>query len=714
MTTIVAPPVIATATLSAIVTRLGQGLGLTVEEDDVQRRVEETDVAAAPLLRVEIAARAVGLRAARLIASTSSLQPRRGAFPLVAVGSLGGLSGLVIVAALRRRGLRRVFEVLDVDGEERQLTPQQLAGRLGLSSDQPGEWLTVELPLPMHSIGGSPGRRPSPQQRVAALLRLERRDLLVVVVYGAVVGLLSLATPLAVQALVSTVAFGNLLQPLIVLSAIVILVLLAGGLLRTLQLYVVEILQRRLFARLVADLAWRLPRVAFGERDTTDGSKLVNRFFDVITVQKSSATLLLDGVVLTLELVVGLTVLAVYSNVLLVFALALLLAVFFIVFVLGRTGIRTSVAESYAKHDVAGWLEDLVRHPTAFRTAAGRHLGVSRAEALTRSYLRARIAHFRIVLRQSVAAYGLQALASASLLGVGGALVMGGQLTLGQLVAAELILGTIVASFAKLSKQLEAAYDLFAAIDKIGHLIDLPVERAHGSAVRQRPLGLAVHELQLDVGGRTLHLGSLSIKAGEHVAIVGASGSGKSAFVDAVLGLRDSTTGRISVDGDDVRSLSLEALRGRIGVARDVEIFEGTVTENLRIGRGGILSRDMVEVLRIVELGDDILDRSPGLSLGLVPGGTMLSSGQARRLMIARALLGQPGLVIIDSSLDGLDDEMARRILARIRRRLSDEGGTLIVTTANMAFGRVLPRALQLSSTGLTAVKARSDPQEDG
>jgi ABC-type bacteriocin/lantibiotic exporter with double-glycine peptidase domain len=266
-------------------------------------------------------------------------------------------------------------------------------------------------------------------RRELALLRLERRDVLVVTVYGITVGLLSLATPLAVQALVSTVAFGNLLQPLLVLSAVVVLALLAGGALRTLQLYVVEVLQRRLFVRLVSDLAWRLPRVELAERDRTDGSKLVNRFFDVLTVQKSASTLLLDGVVLVLELIVGLALLAVYSNALLVFSLALFAAVVFVVFALGRNGIRTSVDESYAKHDVAGWFEELVRHETAFRTQAGRALGLARAEAFAREYLGARVRHFRVLLRQSVAGFGLQAVASAALLGVGGALVIRGEIT---------------------------------------------------------------------------------------------------------------------------------------------------------------------------------------------------------------------------------------------------------------------------------------------
>ncbi len=692
-------------TLAALVTSLARGHGLAVDDDEVQRRVEALDIRGGALGALELAASTAGLRTSRLRASVATLSTHGEAMPLVA--AVGADAWAVVVGL--QHGWREVsFVVTDAHGDLEPLTAAGLADRLGVDAGAVVDWLVIETALPMAPIAGAHGETLSSPRRLWALLRLERRDLFVVVAYAVVVALVSLATPLAVQALVSTVAQGTLFQPLIVLSVVVVLALLFAGGLRTLQLYVVEVLQRRVFLRLVADLSWRLPRVSYAERDSVDGSKLVNRFFDVLTLQKSMAALLLEGIVLFLELVVGLTLLAVYSSALTIFAVALMTAIAFVVFVLGRRGIKTSIAESYAKHDVAGWLEDLVRHPTAFRSGHARRLGLARADAFGRDYLGARIAHFEVLLRQNIASHALQAVAAASLLGVGGALVMSGQLSLGQLVAAELILASIVASLSKLGKQLELAYDLFASVDKIGHLIDRPVERIGGSAVAGVALGLRVHELVIEAGTRSLALGSLTLKGGEHLALLGASGSGKSTLIDVVIGLREPSSGRVSIDGDDLRNLSLEAVRERVNLVRDIEIFEGTVGENLRLGRDGLLARDLVEALRIVELDELVLDRKDGLGLHLVPGGTTLSSGQGRRLMIARALLARPGLVIIDGTLDVLEDDLVKRIVGRVRRRLTEQGGSLIIATARAEVAALLPRTVRLDGTATQMTTQRA------
>ena len=247
--------------------------------------------------------------------------------------------------------------------------------------------------------------------------------------------------------------------------------------LRGLLSYVVEILQRRLFVRLVADLAYRLPRVRGTAFDGMHAPELVNRFFEIVTVQKAASSLLLDAVSIILQTFVGMAVLAFYHPFLLGFDLVLLMLIAFITFGLGRGAVKTAVNESIAKYAVGAWLEELVRHPTAFKLHSGHQFALDRSDRLTVDYLDARKKHYRIVLRQLLFALGLQATVATALLGLGGWLVIQGQLTLGQLVAAELIVTVIVGSFAKMGKHLESFYDLLASMDKLGHLFDLPTER---------------------------------------------------------------------------------------------------------------------------------------------------------------------------------------------------------------------------------------------
>ena len=322
----------------------------------------------------------------------------------------------------------------------------------------------------------------TPWQQYARLLRPEAADLRTIVVYGAASAVLTLGVPLTVDALISNITFGTLLTPLVVLVAVLLGCLLLQGLLGALQAWMAEVVERRIFVRVVGDLAWRLPRVDVRAFDRTHGPELVNRFFDTVTVQKSSSKLFLEVTNIVLTTSVGMTVLAFYHPFLLVFVMALLAAIALLVFVFGAGGVRTAVAESAAKYEVAKWLQELARHTTAFCTQGGADFARRRAERLAGDYIQARRRHFRVLFRQICSALGLQVLASTAVLAIGGWLVIDQQLTPGQLVASELIVTAVVANITKLGSVLESWYDVCAASGKLGHLIDLPLERQTGAS----------------------------------------------------------------------------------------------------------------------------------------------------------------------------------------------------------------------------------------
>ncbi|HZH04190.1 MAG TPA: ABC transporter transmembrane domain-containing protein, partial [Myxococcaceae bacterium] len=263
----------------------------------------------------------------------------------------------------------------------------------------------------------------TPWQRMRALMRPERKDLKVVLVYGVAVSLLSLVVPVTAQALVNVASFGTVLQPVLVLAAVAFTFLAVAGILQALQVKVAELIQQRLFARLSIELSHRLPRIRVDAYDRQRGTELVNRFLEVATVQKGASLILLDGFTLSLQTVTGLVLLAFYSPVLLGFDLVLLVCIGIVLFGLGRGAVRTSVAESHAKYEVMAWLEELARVPLAFKGAHGPTLALRRADQVTQHYLHQRRAHFRVLFRQTIGTLGVQAFASAFLLGLGGWLV---------------------------------------------------------------------------------------------------------------------------------------------------------------------------------------------------------------------------------------------------------------------------------------------------
>ncbi len=511
--------------------------------------------------------------------------------------------------------------------------------------------------------------RPSPLRRARQLLALDRQDIGVIVIYGVALGLLSLAVPIAVQSLVNTVAFGSLIQPLAVLTVLLAVALIGAAILRALQVRVAEMLQRRLFVRMVTEIGGRLARVSPRALREANGPELLNRFFDVFTTQKSVASLLLGGVDAVLIALVGLLVLAFYHPALLAFDLMLILGAALVLIPLGRGGTGTSIAESKAKYAVVGWLEEMARHPMSFKLAGGEQLAQAQVERLAGSYLDQRDRHFRVVFRQVVGALSIEVIASVALLAVGGLLVIERQLSIGQLVAAELIVTAVVASIAKLGGKVETFYDLVAAVDKLGEILDLPLERQDGVDLPlddSEASGLLLDDVRVDsrLGVRPLSI-SMKLAPGERVAMTGGSEWEASSIVDSIFGL-SVPNGVIEVDGHDVRDLALRELRSRIALVRGAEILPGCVLDNLRAANPDLTPDEAWQTLQRVDLADAVKALPDGLQTPISSDGAPLSQLQVTALAIARALAGKPSVLILDRTLDGIDTQSAVRIADRL------------------------------------------------
>lgn len=556
------------------------------------------------------------------------------------------------------------------------------------------------------TIEQADGKR-TPFDRLWGLIRPETGDIWIITIFALVTGLLTLATPLAVETLVNTVAFGRVLQPVIVLALMLLAFLTFSAVLKGLQTFVVEIIQRRLFARVTADLAFRLPRVQVSALDGISGRELVNRFFDVVTVQKVSAQLLLDGVSLVLGTLIGMAVLAFYHPWLLGFDVVLLGLIAFVILVLGRGAVNSSIKESKTKYKMAAWLENLISCPTTFRDRGAAEFALDRADLLTYEYLMARKKHFRVLMRQIIFALGLQAIASTVLLGMGGWLVMSGQLTLGQLVAAELIVTVIVGSFAKLGKHMESYYDLLAAVDKLGAIFDLPMERQDGliDFPASKPARIEVNNVNYEISGRDVVEDlNLEIESGARLILTGDSGSGKSHLLDMIYGIRDPSEGHITINGFDPQDLRPDALRKNVALVREIEIFDGTIAENVHLERPHVTVNDVREALEQVGLIDDVLKLSDGLNAHIVETGYPLSRNQQRKLMIARAIVGKPTLLLVDAVLDGLPDHDAERLM----QLLVDprQPWTLIMVTGRKTLAQLGSRFVTMSNNNLSEAEA--------
>lgn len=596
------------------------------------------------------------------------------------------------IAVVERRKRKVHAVVFSATTETVDWSISRLVEVLGAHSEnEPVEWFVTEAAQPMalhegdhhsHEYHGIP-----PFQRLMLLLRTERQDLWVAIVYSAAIGLLTLVVPITTQSLVNTVAFGTVMQPLVVLTVVVLIALGFSTVLHCLRAWVVELIQQRIFVRVATDVVYRLLRVQAQAFDRHHGPELVNRFLEVVTVQKSGGLLLIDGLAILMQTLIGMALLAVYHPWLLVYDLFLFAGIVFVLFGMARGAVSTSIRESRAKYSLVAWLEEIARHLITFKSSHGAALALSRTDQLTGQYIMERRSHFRILLRQIAGSLVLQAIASATLLGIGGWLVINRQLTLGQLIAAEIVVAAVVSGFSKFGKQLETFYDLQAAMDKLGYLTDLPLENSGMEPLPRTPSGMNIRlsDVSYSYGTKTVLKGmNWSIKAGARVGISGHGGVGKSTLLDIFYGIRPPSTGTFEIDGRDYRELRLADFRSQVVLVRDNEIFEGTVAENVRLGNMQVTSEAVRAALRAAGVLDAVMALPHGIHTRLATGGLPLSPSKAMRVMMARAIVSKPRLLLVDQALEDIDDldmqgELVRTLFA------SDAQWTVVMTTENRA-----------------------------
>lgn len=613
------------------------------------------------------------------------------------VASLTGHEGWWLFKGLDDQRIEAIHVVEGERTERRVLDEAAALGELlGVGETSTVTWLTTEAPGLRREVIPPDAHSPTltPFERLRAIMRPDRGDVVAVVIFAVTIGILGLATPIAVQAIVNSVAQGGLFQQLIVVVLALAGALLFLAALVATQTWIVELIQRRIFVRTLADVASRLPRVAAKAYDGGHGPELVNRIFDVVTVQKSAAKLLLDALSLALSVVVGLSVLAFYHPLLLAFDVVLLAAIALTVFGPLRRGERTAVDESDAKYKVAAWLEEIARNPNAFRTGGADQWVFERTDAVARGWLESRRAHFKVLFGQISSALVLQVLASTALLGLGSLLVIQGSLNLGQLVAAELIVTTVVVSVAKMGKHLETWYDIIAATKKVGQLLDVDLEvgGAEALSVGSRsagPMSLEIRNVSWsdEAGRQRLEGVSVSVEAGQRLAVCGPPGAAKSILLDMLWGLREPSHGVIRIDGADIRDLSFESLRRDVGLVTRVEVVVGTVRENVSLYRPFVSIDDVRSALEMVGL-DEVVDALPqGLDTPIHPSTRLLDDSELRRLMVARAIAGSPRLLVVGSLFADFRGAGGRRM----RDSLFDPGAgwtLLVVTEDDEALGQ--------------------------
>ncbi|MDN5199755.1 ATP-binding cassette domain-containing protein [Fulvivirgaceae bacterium BMA10] len=518
----------------------------------------------------------------------------------------------------------------------------------------------------------------TPIQRFWRLLKPDRREIRNVYIYAIFNGLVSLSLPLGIQAIVNLIQGGQINSSWVILVTFVVLGVLISGVLQIHQLRITENLQQKIFTRAAFEFSYRLPRIRLEALYKHYAPELMNRFFDIISVQKGLPKVLIDFLTASLQAIFGLILLSFYHPFFILFSLLLIALIYTIFRFTGKNGLTTSLEESKHKYRMAHWLEDLARTATTLKLAGKTDLPLHMTDDHAGEYLKARRSHFRILVKQYSLMVIFKVLVATGLLAIGGILVMKQLMNIGQFIAAEIIILLIMNSVEKLILSLETIYDVLTALAKIGEVTDLELEKEFGMEVEDQftdgGMRIELNDVTFSYPGQTLKILnklSLAIENGERLTITGDNNSGKSTLLKILAGLYDVQQGNISYNDLPKGNLDPASLRELIGGAySDQEtLFEGTILENITLGRKTASFKNVQWVIENIGLSSWIKSLPHGYETELEPRGKNVAGSIAQKLLLARSIVHKPKILIIEDTFHRINVKDRKQIIDFLMNR---------------------------------------------
>lgn len=526
----------------------------------------------------------------------------------------------------------------------------------------------------------------SPWQRFIGLLQLEKRDILQIFYYAIFSGIVALSLPLGIQTIINLIQGAQISTSWVVLVILVTLGVAFSGALQLMQLRIIETIQQRIFTRSSFELTYRFPKIKMVELRNYYPPELANRFFDTLTIQKGLSKILIDVPTAVLQILFALLLLAFYHPFFIIFGVLLLLLIFIVFKFTAQKGLETSLKESKNKYKVAHWIQEVARSITSFKLSGSTSLALGKNDYLVSHYLESRENHFKVLMLQFIQMISFKVIVTASLLLIGGALVLNQEMNIGQFVAAEIIILLVIASVEKLILGLEPFYDVLTSIEKLGEIVDKDIEDQKGEKPAFKgDINVELNEVSYrvpDRDGPIVYNISLHINSKSRILIFGESGSGKSTLLRLIAGIIEPTAGYIYINNLSVNSLNLNHYRAHLGLSLTEETpFDGTIKDNLTFGNTSITDDAIFDVLGKVGLMDFIKEQPKGLQTVLNPDGKQISHTVSKKIILARAILKNPKVLILEDALDRFNPIETNAIIDYLTH--PDRPWALIVVSGN-------------------------------
>lgn len=543
---------------------------------------------------------------------------------------------------------------------------------------------------------------PKPMNRFWRLLKPDRKEIVNVYVYAIFNGLVYLTLPLGIQAIINLIQVGSINTSLVLLVSVVIVGVAVNGMLQIFQLKITENLQQKIFARAAFDFAYRIPRLKLDKIYNQYAPELMNRFFDIVSVQKGLSKILIDFSTASVQLIVGMLILSLYHPFFIAMSLILILFLIVVFRYTSTKGLKTSLEESKYKYKIAYWLQELARANMTFKLSGNSKLPLDKTDRYVSGYIQAREKHFNVLLTQYSFMVLFKVIVALGLLAIGGLLVIERQMNIGQFVASEILVLLIMGAVEKLITTIEVVYDVLTSLEKLGQITDLELEDNKDSKLftegTVNGLGIEFNETFFKYPGDSKNIlenVSFSVEPAEKFMIFSKEDLGSKALLYLASGLYKPDGGAVLFNGIPKENVNLAYLRTVTGdnLRKDM-IFHGSIIENISMNRPQVDMADVIKVSERVELLTELRKYENGFDTVLNPDSVEYSEDFIQKIILARALVGNPKLLVLTDHFLKLSSNARSNTLDLIFKEFKDT--TVLVASGNPELLQYVDKAIVL------------------
>ncbi len=538
--------------------------------------------------------------------------------------------------------------------------------------------------------------------QLGLLIRLERKMLGIIASYAVAIGMFMLCVPIAVQELVSTFSFA--VQPAMIFTlALVVGCALTGvAAFRILQGRAVETLQQRIYTRVAIAFTERLPRL----QEESFLPQHAHRFAEADLLTRALVAMVADLFNVAVVGSIGMTMLVLFHPYFLLYDVTLITGFVVLLTLFGRGGFLITLEMSRLNYEIYHWMQNIAANLPHLRAAGHSPYLMQKTDMLTKAYARVRQRRSDLLTgRQYKAAALWQVVGHTGMIATAGMLVSTGQLTVGQFAAAELLAGQLLLNMDTLARRMVHMFFAFVAFREMNAFFSLPQDE-HGTKAIV-PMGhfglegvsIAARNLSFAHPNSTPlfeHL-DLDVVAGEKIALLCQSNVQKTAVAKVLAGLLPPTGGVVRYNDMNLVEVSLESIDPYRGLMLDSQptLLEGTIEDNLTLGRTAISHDDILWALHFVELDDEIDHFPDGLATQVTGHRDQFTLSQTLRLLLARAIVIRPHVLIIDGTLHNMIPTLRETILRRLCSK--DEPWSVIFATNDPTFAAYVDRRVTVA-----------------